>query len=195
VSLALGTHVLFLEAAGPANGYDWAKVQVVSSGTTGFVASQFLSPISSGQFPIGSMVHVDTAGGGGANLRSAPGTSAGVVRVVANGTTGTVQDGPSEASGYTWYKIFFGDATGWMATIVLEAGGGSDRARVKVASGPLNVRQRPGTSSTIIATVATGATGFTTTEMPQDANGYTWANVQFDNGIRGWVAINFLVWL
>jgi hypothetical protein len=31
--------------------------------------------------------------------------------------------------------------------------------------------------------------------MPQDANGYTWVNVQFDDGIRGWVAKNFLTWI
>lgn len=192
-SLAKGAIVRVLEQAGNANGYAWVKVQVEATGKTGFVAASFLSPLSGGgQLPAGSMVHVFT-GGGRANLRSAPGTSARIVTTVGDGTTGTVMEGPVPANGYSWYKINFGDVRGWMAHILLAPGGGSDRARVKVASGPLNVRREP--AGTIITTVPTGTTGFVTTDMPQDANGYTWVNVQFDSGIRGWVAKNFLTWL
>ena len=194
-SLALGTHVLYLDPAGWANGYEWAKVQVQSTGTVGYAAAQFLSSISSGGFEIGAMVHVDAAGGGSANLRSAPGTSAGVITTVRSGTTGKISDGPREANGYTWYKVDFHPDRGWMASVVLAAGGGSDRSWVRVSSGPLNVRQQPGTSSAIIGSAATGAKGYTTVDMPQEANGYTWANVQFESGLRGWVAINFLTWL
>jgi uncharacterized protein YraI len=31
--------------------------------------------------------------------------------------------------------------------------------------------------------------------MPQEANGYVWVNVQFNGGLRGWVAKKFLVWI
>ena len=104
-------------------------------------------------FPIGSMVHVDTAGGGRANLRSAPSISAGVITTIPNGLTGEVRDGPVSANGYTWYKVWFGDVQGWMASVVLAAGGGSDRPRVEVASGPLRVRQQPGLGGAILGTV------------------------------------------
>ncbi len=101
-SLALGTHVLFLNDAGSANGYTWAKVRENSSGREGFVAVKYLSPLSSGgEWAARSMVHVNTAGGGGANLRSSASISAGVVALVANGTTGSILEGPMNASGYT----------------------------------------------------------------------------------------------
>lgn len=196
-SLSSGTEVRYLEPGGSANGYEWTKIKVISSGSVGYVASQFLSPIGSpggggGQFAIGSTVHVDAAGGR-ANLRSAP--NGGVVRVLSNGLSGTVTDGPQQGGGYTWYKINFGDVQGWMATVVLAAGGGSDRSTVKVADGPLNVRRNPGTSSAIVGSAQTGAKGYVTTQMPQEANGYVWVNVQFNSGLQGWVAKQFLAFL
>jgi uncharacterized protein YraI len=194
-SLASGTVVRYLAYGGWANGYDWHKVRVESTGREGFVAASFLSPpdSSGGGFAIGAMVHADTSGGG-ANLRNGPGTGYGVVAVIRNGTTGTVTDGPAQANGYTWYRVNFGNVAGWMATAVLAVGGGNDRSTVRVADGPLNVRSQPGLGGAIVGTAATGATGFVTTEMPRDANGYTWVNVQFNSGLRGWVARNFLAW-
>jgi len=40
-----------------------------------------------------------------------------------------------------------------------------------------------------------GDTGYGTTEMPRDANGYRWINVQFDGGVRGRVATSFVTWI
>jgi len=191
-SLAKGTVVrnLFAEAV-KANGYTWIKVEVDSTGAVGWVASEFLGPVDQG-WPIGSMAHVAVSR---ANLRSSPSLSAGVVTTVGQGTTGTVVDGPGSGSGHTWYKLNFGDAQGWMSTTVLAPGGGSDRSYVRVASGPLRVRRNPGLNGAVIASMPTGARGYSTTSMPQDADGYVWVNVQFDSGVRGWVAKNFLVWL
>jgi uncharacterized protein YgiM (DUF1202 family) len=195
-SLAAGTIVRVLDWAGRANGYDWAKVEVESTGKVGYVAAAYLSPLGTGgDWATGSMVHVQTASGGGANLRTSASTSAGVIAIIRNGTTGTIVAGPSSGSGYTWYKVNFGDVEGWMATAVMSPGGGSDRAWVRVADGPLRVRSKPGLSGAVITTVPTGARGYTTTSMPQDADGYVWVNVQFDSGVRGWVAKNFLAWL
>ncbi len=117
-SFAKGTEVRYLASGGRANGYDWAKVQVVATGATGFIAFQLLSPIGSNQ-----------------------------------------------------------------------------GAAVKVASGPLNVRTSP--NGSIIRTVATGVRGRVTDQMPQEANGYVWVNVQFEDQAwtRGWVVMNFLPWL
>jgi N-acetylmuramoyl-L-alanine amidase len=195
-SISSGTEVRYLEPGGSASGYEWTKIKVISSGSVGYVASQFLSPITppggGGQFAIGSTVHVDAAGGK-ANLRSSPNGS--VTRVLNNGLSGTVVDGPQQGGGYTWYKINFGDVQGWMATVVLAAGGGSDRPMVQVADGPLNVRRNPGTSSAIVGTAQTGRKGYITTQMPQEANGYVWVHVQFTSGLEGWVAKQFLAYL
>ncbi len=195
-SLSSGTEVRYLEPGGSANGYDWTKIKVISSGSVGYVASQFLSPIDppggGGPFAIGATVHVDAAGGR-ANLRSSPNGS--VTRVLNNGLSGTVVDGPRRDGGYTWYKINFGDVQGWMATAVLAAGGGTDRPMVQVADGPLNVRRDPGLSGAVVGTAQTGRKGYITTKMPQEANGYVWVNVQFTSGLEGWVAKQFLAYI
>src|SRR5688500_6986847 len=43
-TLAMGTVVEYLAAGGSADGYEWAKVRVASSGKTGFVAFPYLAP-------------------------------------------------------------------------------------------------------------------------------------------------------
>ena len=190
-SLSSGTIVQFLANGGSANGYTWYKVRVDSTGKTGFVASSLLSPLSTGPFAIGDVVHVAVAGGG-ANMRTSPSITSSVKAVVANGTSGTVVDGPVSDGSYTWYRINFHSDPGWMATVVLSSGPGNDRSWVTVASGPLRARKNPGLGGQILGTLSTGARGYVTTSMPQEADGYVWVNVQFDNGIRGWVADAFL---
>lgn len=195
-SLGIGTSVVFLAPAGTVDGYSWSKIRIESSGTEGYVASQFLSPPSSGGLPIGTVIHVDTAGGGAANLRNGPGTGYGVVRTLANGTEGTIQSSPEYANGYTWYQVAIAGTGGWLATAVFATGPGTGRPRIEVADGPLRVRSSAGLGGSIIATVPTGATGEITSQMPQEANGYVWVNVRFFNqaNTTGWVASDFLRW-
>jgi uncharacterized protein YgiM (DUF1202 family) len=194
-----GEIVELLSVAGSANGYEWGRVRVQRTGQTGYVATQFLSPVPGGDYPIGSTFHVDTANGGGAYLRSAASSSASVVRVVANGTNGTIQGGPTQASGYTWYRVTIAGSTGWMATVVMAPGsGGGSRPQIRVADGPLRVRQAPGLAGAVILTVSTGATGEVTTQMPVTKDGYVWVNVRFFNQANTtgiWVAQTFLTYL
>jgi len=195
-SLGIGTAVRLLGSGGTVDGYAWSKIRIESSGTEGYVASQFLSPPSSGGLPIGTVIHVDTAGGGAANLRNGPGTGYGVVRTLANGTEGTIQSSPEYANGYTWYQVAIAGTGGWLATAVFATGPGTGRPRIEVADGPLRVRSSAGLGGSIIATVPTGATGEITSQMPQEANGYVWVNVRFFNqaNTTGWVASDFLRW-
>jgi N-acetylmuramoyl-L-alanine amidase len=193
-SLSAGTIVQYLENGGSANGYTWYKVKVDSTGKIGYMASTLLGPLSTGPFAVGDVVHVAVAGGG-ANLRRYPNITSQVLAVVSNGKSGTVIDGPVSDATYTWYQVNFGDAQGWMATVVLSSGPGSDRQWVTVASGPLRARKNPGLSGAVIGSLPVGARGYVTTSMPQEADGYVWVNVQFDNGIRGWVAKNFLTFV
>lgn len=195
-SLGVGTSVLYLAPGGTVDGYSWSKIRIESSGTEGYVASQFLSPPSSGGLPVGTVIHVDTAGGGAANLRSGPGTGYGVVRSLANGTEGTIQGGPQNANGYTWYQVAIAGTGGWLATAVFATGPGTGRPRIVVVNGPLRVRSSAGLGGSVIATMPTGATGEITSQMPQEANGYVWVNVRFFNGAgtTGWVASEFLRW-
>ncbi|MBA2468772.1 MAG: SH3 domain-containing protein [Chloroflexia bacterium] len=123
-SLSMGARVERLASGGRADGYEWVKVRVVSSGKTGFVAFKFLTTAPSDGFEIGQTVHVE-AGGGRGNLRSGPGTGYRVMATLSTGTTGTIKDGPVEATGYFWHKVSFGNVTGWIVTSVLAPGAGS----------------------------------------------------------------------
>jgi hypothetical protein len=53
------------------------------------------------------------------NLRSAPGTSATVLRTVKNGTDLVVTDGPRAAAGYDWYKAELDAGSGWVVGYAL----------------------------------------------------------------------------
>jgi uncharacterized protein YgiM (DUF1202 family) len=196
--LSTGTAVELLGTAGHVDGYEWAQIRIQQSGQTGYVASEFLSPVAGGTYPIGSTFHVDTSNGGGAFLRAAASTSSAVVKVVANGTNGTIQSAPTQAGGYTWYQVSISGSTGWMATVVMAPGaGGGGRPQVRVSNGPLNVRQTAGLSGTVILVAPTGATGEVTEQMPITRDGYVWVNVHFFNqaNTTGWVAKNFLTYV
>lgn len=195
--LALGETVDLLGVAGYVDGYEWANIRLQRTGETGYVASQFLTPVAPGTYPIGSTFHVDTVNGGGANLRSAASTSSSIVRTVPNRTNGTILAGPTQAGGYTWYQVSIVGTTGWMATVVMAPGsGGGSRPRIRVADGPLNVRQAPGFAGAVILTVSTGATGEVTEQTPVTRDGYVWVNVRFFNqaNTTGWVAQVFLAY-
>jgi lipoprotein-anchoring transpeptidase ErfK/SrfK len=130
-SLAKGTTVELIAWAGTADGYTWAQVSVPTLNKTGYVASAFLvatsgtttpPPPTSGTFPIGSTVRVNTAS---ANMRSGPGLGYTVIKVVPSGTTGTVQSGETAADGYRWVQVTMLGVTGYMATSLLAAGSGT----------------------------------------------------------------------
>ncbi len=64
--------------------------------------------------------------------------------------------------------------------------------RIQVSSGPLNVRSTANTSGTLLGTQATNALG-TISGGPTAQGGYSWWNVNFDSGVDGYVAEDFLV--
>ncbi len=123
-SLSKGARVERLASGGRADGYEWLKVRVVSSGKVGFVAFKFLTTAPSDGFSIGQTVHVE-AGGGRGNLRSGPGTNYRVIATLYTADTGTIKDGPVEATGHVWHKVAFATATGWIVTAVLAPGAAS----------------------------------------------------------------------
>ena len=196
-SLDQGTLVRYLADGGWAGGYRWNKILVESTGREGFVAAVYLSTPDTGPYPNGSTFHVDTSGGSGANLRNAASISAGVLRVIPNGTNGTILSNATEADGYTWRQVRISETVGWMASVVIAPGPNyTGRPGIEVGDGPLNVRQSPGLDGQIVTSVPTGATGEITTAMPEEEDGYVWVNVRFFNqaNTTGWVASEFLVW-
>lgn len=207
-SLSKGTTVEVIAWSGSADGYDWANVWVSSPNKTGFVATAFLARKDtsggSGTFPIGSTVHVDTATGTGANMRSAPSITASVVRVIPNGTIGKVESGETPADGYRWVNVTMSGSSGWMATIVLSAGTGSgtqpppsggsfaigSTVHVDTGGSRANMRSGPSITASVIATFANGTTG-TVQSGETAADGYRWITVAI-GGTSGWMATSVL---
>jgi hypothetical protein len=64
--------------------------------------------------------------------------------------------------------------------------------RVQVSSGPLNVRATANTTGTLLGTQATNALG-TVIGGPTAQGGFNWWNVNYDSGVDGWSAEDFLV--
>ncbi|HYJ13068.1 MAG TPA: SH3 domain-containing protein [Thermomicrobiales bacterium] len=142
---------------------------------------------------------VNTAG---ARLRSGAGTGYSVVASLAKGTEVRYLANGGNANGYTWYKVkvLSTGREGFVASSLLSAPGtsGGDPGfppNVVVTQGPVRLRQYPGTSQPVLATLSVGAKGWLTQRTSAWVDGYQWFEVTFlVNGqyITGFVAANFV---
>lgn len=115
MTLPSGTALTVTGGPTTAEGHTWYQVKT-AGGVTGWVAGEFLAAggdNGGATYKVGDKVIVNTDA---LNLRSAAGTSAPVVKVLATGTALTVTGGPTSADGYTWYQVKTADGTsGWGA--------------------------------------------------------------------------------
>jgi hypothetical protein len=148
-------------------------------------------------FEPGSNFHVSTASGNGGYLRAEATSNGEVIDLVADGTVGQVLQGPRDAEGYSWYGVEIAGTTGWMASVIMQPGGGHTGTLVQVHDGPLNVRVSPGLNKEIAGTVATWTTGRLTTAMPEEVDGLVWDYAHFydEGNTFGWVAKDFLTFI
>jgi uncharacterized protein YgiM (DUF1202 family) len=68
----------------------------------------------------------------------------------------------------------------------------SDGNRVQVNTTSLNVRSAAGTANTLLGTHNAGDLGTVLGDAPVSANGFIWWRIDFDSGVDGWVAENYL---
>lgn len=138
----------------------------------------------------------------GLNMRSAPSSAGTLVIQLATGQKVTVLEGPTDAEGYTWWRVDGGNGqTGWVAqgdqeTVWLSAQVGEPQAvnraprvgeRV-IISADLSVRATPGSDATLLTRIGPN-TQMTVMAGPQSASGLNWYQVRSDDGtIEGWVA-------
>jgi uncharacterized protein YgiM (DUF1202 family) len=193
-----GDTALILGGPTSKDGYSWYRLE--SDAGTGWAVSQYLSKSSSGGsgggFGIGATVIVDTDS---LRLRSSASTSASTIASMPNGTRLTIQAAPTEANGYTWYKVTGSYGTGWCAGDYLaptSSSGGSDEGlavgdTVKVIDGTLNLREGPSTSDRIIAGMADG-TELEIEGGPATVGGLDWYRVTSSRYGDGWCVGDYL---
>lgn len=138
----------------------------------------------------------------GLNMRSAPTAAGTLVVQLATGARVTVLEGPTDAEGFTWWKVDGGNGqSGWVAqgdaeTVWLSAQVGEPQAvnrsprvgeRV-IISADLSVRATPGSDATLLTRIGPN-TQMTVLAGPQSASGLNWYQVRSDDGtVEGWVA-------
>jgi len=139
----------------------------------------------------------------GLNVREAASTESKQVGRFSPGSLVTVQEGPVEAEGYTWWRVESGqELNGWVAdsdadTIWLTGDIGvprpvnlpvrvGDRVTVSTAGGKwLALRYQP--AGTLIRRVPAG-TLFTVKDGPTDAEAFRWWLLVDDDDLEGWGA-------
>jgi len=143
---------------------------------------------------------------GGLNMRANPGTGGSIVTYLSGSQVVDVIDGPSDADGYTWWKVDDRNGNqGWIAQgddesewlsprlgeaqPVNRAPRVGDRVVVTVEAGQLlSIRGLPGTDGPLITQIGSGAQ-FTVLAGPQSADGFVWYQIRSDDGrIEGWAA-------
>ncbi len=131
------------------------------------------------------------------NLRADATVDSDILATYPYGTQGTVITS-AQSAGRIWAQVQITDDgnTGWFASEYLTAisgtpGGGNSSSSVTVVSGPLNLRQDPGLDGAILAVYDAGATG-KSNGTTIDKDGYTWIQVQMNDGNSGYFAIEFV---
>ncbi len=175
---------------------EWYAVKL-SNGMTGYIYSIYieLQSSSGGGSTSGGVQAKTTAG---VNLRRGAGTSFGVIRVVATGTTVTV----TEATNAQWYKVKLSDGTeGYIFTEYLNVISGDidsvkpDEDDTPDTSGAvtartttdINLRRGPGTTYGVIMVVDENVT-VTVTE----ATNSEWYKVRLADGTEGYFSAQYL---
>ena len=174
---------------------EWYAVKL-SNGMTGYIYSIYIELQSSAGGSTSGGVQAKTTAG--VNLRRGAGTSFGVIRVVATGTTVTV----TEATNAQWYKVKLSDGTeGYIFTEYLNVISGDidsvkpDEDDTPDTSGAvtartttdINLRRGPGTTYGVIMVVDENVT-VTVTE----ATNSEWYKVRLADGTEGYFSAQYL---
>ena len=180
-SLSNGTKVNVISSSD-----GWSKITTGS--TTGYVSNKYLSnsaPSSSSETSTTKYVVASV----GLNVRKGPSTSYAVVTTLTNGTKVTVK---STSNG--WSKITSGGITGYVSSSYLSSSkpstdndSSSETSTTKYvdSNAGLNVRKGPGTSYSVITTLADG----TKVTVKSTSNG--WSKITTGN-TTGYVSSSYL---
>ena len=192
-TLKKGDKILRIEiGSNKENGYIWDKV-VLSNGTKGYIVSSGFKVIDDITNCEITAIAVEPG-----NVRNGPGTSGTTTYTtltVGQRVTIIEKGKYNNVDGYDWSRIILADGTqGYIVSRYLEevkddgsTGTGEDIVKV-VCDGGLTIREKPGTSSNILAYADKGDYLTRIEQNTSTANGYTWDKVVTDSGITGYVA-------
>lgn len=200
---ATGTELCVLEGPAKADGFEWYRVS--AQGKAGWIAGNFCRLVSAngcsttpdaGRFKAEDRVYIAVPE---LNFRSAPSLTAPVINVLINGTEACVVAGPRYADSLDWYRVRTYGREGWVAgqyAGLAQEGGcrtGIDTTlfrpndRIRVADGPLHLRQQPNLNGTVITMLPTWTQLCVRSTAVTYADGYAWYSVSV-NGQTGYVA-------
>ena len=189
--IASGTSITVTDTSNP----EWYAVKL-SNGMTGYIYSIYIELQSSAGGSTSGGVQAKTTAG--VNLRRGAGTSFGVIRVVATGTTVTV----TEATNAQWYKVKLSDGTeGYIFTEYLNVISGDidlvkpDEDDTPDTSGAvtartttdINLRRGPGTTYGVIMVVDENVT-----VTVIEATNSEWYKVRLADGTEGYFSAQYL---
>jgi|GEM_PF-1487402 len=185
-----GTQATVLDGPVTADGIPWYQIDAGDFGT-GWAAGGYLALVEEADgFPAGTVLVVDADL---LNLRDGPSLDAGVIDQLPTYAAVTIVSGPQAADGYDWYEVDSDAGTGWVAGAFLASPADliAIGDTVQVIDGDLNLRDAPGLDSEVIDVMPDG-TQLTVVDGPEDADGYTWFQVESDEFGSGWAAGQFL---
>ncbi|MDO8536639.1 MAG: Ig-like domain-containing protein [bacterium] len=129
------------------------------------------------------------------NVREAPSLSTAILGVEQAGSIGNIADGPVSADGYEWFQVGWEDGLlGWSVKNYLVASSQTicpikigDKITVIAGEQALSlyVRADPSVSAPIVGGELDGTSG-TILSGPIFADGYSWWQLRFADGIVGW---------
>ncbi len=191
-TMPLGTQATILDGPVTEDGIPWYQVDAGDFGE-GWVAAGFLARTRQAPegFPAGSVLVVNTDV---LNLRDGPGLDAEILTQLLTNAVVTVLSGPERADGYDWYEVETEEGNGWVAGRFLANPADLITAgdTVQVIDGSLRLRAEPSLAAQILDTMPEG-TELEVTDGPEQADGYTWFQVENDEFGPGWAAGEFLL--
>lgn len=132
---------------------------------------------------------------GDVNIRSGPGLNYSVLGTLRLGTTVTYLDeSKADQRGVAWYKISYGNITGWVSSrySVITDGQSSmsSTGSAVIITGDVNLRSGPGLQYDVISSISSGSTITYLNGTTNDERGVAWFKVSY-SGISGWVSSKY----
>ena len=192
-TLNTGDIILKIEEASiTQGGYYWDKV-VLSNGTKGYVARNYIIEIADVS-NCNNTVIANTS----VNLRNGPGLEGtAIITMLVKGQVLTrIETGKYNLNGYIWDRVKLADGRqGYVVQNYIEQTNNTGESPststqlIKViCSSGLKVREKPGTNQKVLTYLDKGNVLTRTAQAVSNANGYTWDKIVTASGIEGYIA-------